>query len=182
MSIPKISHVVDILRAHNGALRLDRVLEAAGIPVTPDNLHETAEWLESLEAGWLNPDEDCRLPPPKNSAGLLVALATTRAQKKFDLPQEVYQTDGNYVPFPERAAKRTRKPENERKSPEQTRFLPVVCLCSMETLLGQKSESSLRSDVLAVTSQHPYLFGEVKYVKPSTIDGFATVTLLLRIK
>lgn len=170
-----------ILSATNDRVMLLRdFCEACNITSSPENLHAVKDCIAAIQETAADVFD---LGAP--DVPVLVSYRN-RASHGLD---KLFTGDTYRVVMPDDPRVTARKSPEERKSKPQVNLMPFVRLVSQEQYnqycSGDAIRETLRTGVLKTLANlpenHRVLFGDIQGIKPAPSDGWASVTMLVKV-
>ena len=186
MAVISLKQARTVLAATNDRVMLLRdFCEAAGITPTAENLHAVKDAIAAIQETAQDVFDLGALDVP-----VLVSYrnrASHGLDKLFGTKDK--DNDPLRVVMPDDPRVRARKSADERKSAPQVNLMPFVRLVSQEQYnqycSGDAVKESLRTGVLKtlaeLPSEHRVRFGDIQGIKLGAADGWASVTMLVKV-
>jgi len=156
-------------------LRLDKLCEACGVTPSPENLHKVLKATRNMEASARDMFDLGVLTAP-----MVVPYRGSKA---------IHDIEFDRADLPDDPSVQTRKSAEERKSAPQKNLMPAIRLVSATDwdryTENEALKESLRTGVLKTLANlpdaHRVCFGDVKSVAVSPTEGWAMVTMLVKV-
>lgn len=156
-------------------LRLDKLCEACGVTASPENLHKVLKAVRAMEA----------------SARDMFDLGVLSAPMvvPFRGSETIHGIKFDRADMPDDPSVQTRKPAEERKSAPQKNLVPAIRLVAATDwnryTENEALKESLRTAALKTLANlpdaHRVNFGDIKSVAVAPTDGWALVTMLVKV-